>query len=41
MDEVAAFAALGAIESLGALPLAVVTAAEYPFLGSIRPPAPA
>ena len=33
MDEVAAFAGLGAIESLGALPLAVVTAAEHPFPG--------
>ena len=33
MDEVAAFAGLGTIESLGALPLAVVTAADHPFPG--------
>ena len=33
MDEVAAFADLGAITSLGALPLAVVTAADHPFPG--------
>jgi pimeloyl-ACP methyl ester carboxylesterase len=33
MDEVAAFAGLSAIESLDALPLAVVTAADHPFPG--------
>ena len=33
MDEVAAFAGVSAIESLGALPLAVVTAADHPFPG--------
>ncbi len=33
MDEVAAFAAVGAIDSLGALPLAIVTAADHPFPG--------
>jgi pimeloyl-ACP methyl ester carboxylesterase len=33
MVEVAAFAGVSAIESLGALPLAVVTAADHPFPG--------
>lgn len=33
LDEVGAFAGVGAIESLGALPLAVVTAADHPFPG--------
>lgn len=33
LDEVAAFAALDTIDSLGALPLAVVTAAHHPFPG--------
>ncbi|MCU1496284.1 MAG: hsaD3 [Acidimicrobiales bacterium] len=33
LDEVGAFAALDTIDSLGALPLAVVTAADHPFPG--------